>query len=404
MKNKHLFWPIIITVTITLCVTILMYLYYQNWDEESIEHENKVASLVRADEESKTTLKTIIHEAQKSVVQIEAESESGKNIGSGFVYNNKGDIMTNAHVVENADSVYVKTSDARTYPAAIIGLGSEEDVAVLRVPQLVDGKTLSLNPNFEPEIGDEIIAVGSPLGFQNTVTTGIISGKNRSFSVDEQYNYQGLYQISAPITNGNSGGPLIHRQSGEIIAINSAGSNEGQIGFSLPIHQVIDQVKMWSDKADDEELQYDGAIKAQDTPDEDQFIQDATYIVNYFYENIEMRDYLNAYKLLGMNGQRQTSYQDFRNEYVHIHDLSITNISPEVQPNQRVKITLNADHVSRDEHQVKITEHYESTFIIGYENDQLKILEKNQELLSTTEQESSPAEDTQEENKDESQS
>ncbi|QHS22072.1 serine protease [Virgibacillus sp. MSP4-1] len=394
MIKNRLFWPVVITVIMTICLILTMVLYYQNWSRKAIDADNSIASLVRADDqENETTLKTIIHEAQKSVVQIEAESESGKNIGSGFIYNNKGDIMTNAHVVANADSVYVKTSDARTYPAAVIGLGTKKDIAVLRVPQLVDRKTLSLNPDYEAEIGDEIIAVGSPLGFQNTVTTGIISGKNRTFNVDDQYNYEGLYQISAPITNGNSGGPLIHRPSGKIIAINSAGSNEGQIGFSLPIGQVVDRVNMWSDQADDEDLSFDGALKTQDTVNEEQLIQDATYIVNYFYENVEMRDYLNAYKLLGIERQRQKSYQDFRNEYVHIHDLTINDLKTELQSNQKVKLTLNADHVSRNKNQVQITEHYETTFIVGYENDQLKILEKNQTLLSTTKKEPTPAND-----------
>ncbi|GAA0494263.1 hypothetical protein GCM10008986_21020 [Salinibacillus aidingensis] len=403
MIKNRLFWPVVITVIMTICLILTMVLYYQNWSKKAIDVDNSIASLVRADDqENETTLKTIIHEAQKSVVQIEAESESGKNIGSGFIYNNKGDIMTNAHVVANADSVYVKTSDARTYPAAVIGLGTKKDIAVLRVPQLVDRKTLSLNPDYEAEIGDEIIAVGSPLGFQNTVTTGIISGKNRTFNVDDQYNYEGLYQISAPITNGNSGGPLIHRPSGKIIAINSAGSNEGQIGFSLPIGQVVDRVNMWSDQADDEELSFDGALKTKDTVNEEQLIQDATYIVNYFYENVEMRDYLNAYKLLGIERQRQKSYQDFRNEYVHIHDLTINNLNTELQSNQKVKITLNADHVSRNKNQVQITEHYETTFIVGYENDQLKILEKNQTSLSTTKKEPTPANDGKQEDSSQS--
>ncbi|WP_194841278.1 S1C family serine protease [Salinibacillus xinjiangensis] len=388
MKKKYIFWPVVLSLFTGIILIGLLFLVYQNWNEDNISLENDVAKLVRTNKEEKeTNLKTIIHEAQKSVVQIEAENESGQNIGSGFIFNEKGDIITNAHVVQDADSIFVKTSDARTYPAALVGIGENEDVAVLRVPQLVDRSTLPIDGDFEGEIGDDIIAVGSPLGFQNTVTIGIISGKNRNFTVEEGYDYQGLYQISAPITNGNSGGPLIHRQTGNIIAINSAGSKEGQIGFSLPLHEVIDLVNMWSDQADDQELNYNTELTTYEQVDEEQLKQDANYIVNYFFENLEMRDYLNAYTLLGSDLQNQKTYQDFRKEYVHVNDLSINNVETEMTSSHRVQITLNADHISRKDKQIRLTEHYKSTFVIGYENDQLKILEQERELLSTTEQE-----------------
>src|SRR5699024_8246507 len=90
-----------------------------------------------------------------------------------------------------------------------------------------------------------IIAVGSPLGFHNTVTTGIISGVDRSFEING-YSYDNVYQISANITHGNSGGPLINAETGKVIGINSAGIEDSEIGFSIPIPAIIDNNTEWS--------------------------------------------------------------------------------------------------------------------------------------------------------------
>ena len=127
--------------------------------------------------------------------------------------------MTNAHVVRNADDIFIKTSEAHTFPGALIGISQSLDIALIRVPQLANREHLEIDVDFEPNIGDEIIVVGSPHGFQNTFTDGIISGKNRSFNVGN-YEYNNLYQVSASISRGNRGGPLIHKDTGKIIGIN----------------------------------------------------------------------------------------------------------------------------------------------------------------------------------------
>lgn len=106
------------------------------------------------------------------------------------------------------------------YKGTVIGIGDETDVAVVRVPDLKKVKPLIIAKS-KAETGDEILALGSPLGLENTVTTGIISGLGRSFEI-APYIYSNLYQISAPITHGNSGGPLISAETGEVIGINSA--------------------------------------------------------------------------------------------------------------------------------------------------------------------------------------
>lgn len=127
------------------------------------------------------SLKDIIYETQKLVVMI--ETDDGKQ-GSGFLYNDQGDLITNAHVVAGVKQVHIKTADARELDGEVIGISSETDVAVVRVAGLAGTKPLTMVRNEKAEVGDDVIAVGSPLGFQNTVTTGIISGVNRSFEIE----------------------------------------------------------------------------------------------------------------------------------------------------------------------------------------------------------------------------
>ncbi|MBO8155475.1 MAG: trypsin-like peptidase domain-containing protein [Bacillaceae bacterium] len=384
MKQKHIFWPVTLTIILIILTIFGMILYFQKWEQNSLNVSNETAQLVKEQpSDTEQDLTTIIHETQKFVVQIEAEGKYGQTTGSGFIYNNKGDVITNAHVVEGADSIFVKTSDARTYPGALIGVGSNQDIAVIRVPQLVNRNPLPINPTFEADLGDEIIAVGSPFGFQNTVTLGIISGKNRTFSVNG-YEYEDVYQISASVSQGNSGGPLIHVPTGKIIGINSAGTQNGSIGFSIPIQQVYDLVKMWSDRADNRELDFDGYTSLYENIDPNQLKQDAQYIVNYFYESLQMRDYFNAYALLGSQWQTHTTYQQFRENYVHLTNITVRNIEAKLMENNRVEISLNADYDLRKQDQTFVTEHYQIKMTVGYENDQLKILDSSQKLLSTT--------------------
>src|SRR5690625_4626202 len=163
--------------------------------------------------------------------------------GSGFLYNDKGDIITNAHVIEDANVFYVRTSNAHIYSAAVIGIRENTDIAIIRDPELADQSFLSIVKEIIGEIGDEIIALASQNGVHNIVKIGIISGSERNFSVDG-YDYSNVYQISAQITHGNSGGPLIHRNTGNVIGINSVGTKDGTIGFSITITEVIDQIEI----------------------------------------------------------------------------------------------------------------------------------------------------------------
>lgn len=382
MNKKQLSFPIVLSILIVIVGSISVYFVHQHWSEESVTIKNTVANQVK-ETKRQTDLKSIIHDTQKSVVQIEALSDQAETIGSGFLYNNKGDIITNAHVVKNAETIYVKTANARSYPAALVGIGEQKDIAVIRVPQLANQTTMELDGEHSAEIGEEIVAVGSPLGFQNSVSLGIISGTNRNFSIDS-FHYEGVYQISAQITHGNSGGPLIHRATGKIIGINSAGTENGGIGFSIPLQDVLDQARQWSKEADDKELNYQSAAETAQTIDYEQMEKDARYLIGYFFESLLIRDYLNAYKLFGSEKQTQTNYQDFREDYVHVVDINTKNMNSEVVEEEHVKITLSAANETRKSKQEKVVENYEYSFTIGYENDQLKVLSVNRKLTSSS--------------------
>lgn len=325
------------------------------------EEETKTAS----DSNVKKTRKQIIEDSQKKVVTI----ESGIGLGSGFLYNDKGDVITNAHVVEGSKEVTVRTLNHEEYQGTVIGIGEETDVAVVRVPGLQKLTPLTIAKS-KAEIGDEVLALGSPLGLENTVTTGIISGVGRSFEIPP-YIYSNLYQISAPITHGNSGGPLIHAETGEVLGINSAVvEQEGGIGFSIPITSVLKQVQAWSEKPNATtvvQTNGGGNKAASGTSAE------AEGLVTSFYLSLNESDYVTAYALLGSEWQSGTSYVKFREGYLNTSYVTISGISSSNNGNDEMEVTatITADERRDGEY---VTSKYKVTYQLGYENGQLKIL------------------------------
>ena len=370
MKQRSII-AIALSITSLLLGIFIMIKMYSDWKADELTVNQPVINLIQENSGS-LDLKSIIHEAEKSVIQIEGHNEHQTITGSGFLYNDKGDIITNAHVIEHAEAIYVKTANARFYPAAVIGISEVTDIAVIHVPQLANGDPLPLSEEVA-EIGDEVIALGSPHGFQNTVTLGIISGTERNFEVDG-YNYSDAYQISAQITHGNSGGPLIHRETGEIIGINSVGTQDGLIGFSIPVHEVIDEVKEWSNQAKNDELNFASITDIVNTINEEQGLEDAIYLTEYFWDSIAIRDYISAYSLLGSGLQQSASYSDFRNRYIHIVDLRIKDTDSELLDNNQIQSTIEVDIIKREDNQEdELTTSKSFQFTFSYENDQLKI-------------------------------
>lgn len=365
--------PLIISIII---IAFSVYLYiklYNNWHDKEILVSNPIINNINTNTQT-MDLKTIIHDTEKHVVQIEGQNEDSTITGSGFLYNDKGDIITNAHVIEDANVIYVRTSNAHVYSAAIIGIGEDTDIAVIRVPELAEQSFLTIEEDFSGEIGDEIIALGSPHGFQNTVTLGIISGSERNFSVDG-YDYNNVYQISAQITHGNSGGPLVHRYTGNVIGINSVGTQDGTIGFSIPMIEVIDQIERWSNETSNEQLEFASTTDIINKFDPDLLQEDANYLIDYFFESIQMRDYINSYTLLGSAMQSDLSYTEFRNDYTHIVDLSYSEVSSEITENRHSETIIDVSIESKPKNKDKTKiENIKYKFTIGFENDQLRIL------------------------------
>lgn len=168
--------------------------------------------------------------------RIPQPSERVAGSGSGFIIRKDGYILTNAHVVEEADEVKVKLKDGRNFSGKVLGLDLVTDVAVIKIeaselPVVPVGNSEQLQP------GEWAIAIGNPLGLDNTVTVGIISATGRSSSeVGAPDKRVGFIQTDAAINPGNSGGPLLNSQ-GEVIGMNTAIIGDAQgLGFSIPIN------------------------------------------------------------------------------------------------------------------------------------------------------------------------
>lgn len=370
MLSYRRYIPILLSIFVVLVTIAIIYFVWNDWNNDPIMAENTLATNIE-NENNEMNLKNIIHQSQESVVQIEAVSNLNIKNGSGFLINNNGDILTNAHVVEDAESLIVTVANTRQYPAAIIGIGEDQDVALIRVPELNHMAPINLDADQQVEIGDEIIAIGSPLGIHNTVSLGLIVGTDRSFSINN-FQYDNIYQISANITHGNSGGPLISRETGQVIGINSAGISNTDIGFSIPISQVANQVFHWIEEVDESELNY--LSPADITINSEQLEEDSLYLIDYLFENISYRDYVNAYTVLGSNLQSQMSYTDFRQNFQSAINVTVKNKTIEEIEQEKLHLTAELVITSRDPSYNEELNEQTYQLITGYENDQIKIL------------------------------
>lgn len=176
--------------------------------------------------------------------QMPREQES-QSLGSGFIISADGYIMTNAHVVDGADKITVRLTDKREFAARVIGADKRTDVALLKIEASNLPKVVTGNPD-KLKVGEWVIAIGSPFGFDSSVTAGIVSAKGRSLPQD---NFVPFIQTDVAINPGNSGGPLFN-MSGEVVGINSQiytrfGGSMG-LSFAIPIDvatQVADQLR-----------------------------------------------------------------------------------------------------------------------------------------------------------------
>jgi serine protease Do len=161
-----------------------------------------------------------------------------QGLGSGFIIDQDGSILTNNHVVENADKIVVKLSTGQEYAAKVIGRDPKTDIAIIKIEAKSNLTAAPLGDSDRLEVGEWVLAIGNPFGLDNTVTSGIVSAKGRHLGAGP---YDSFIQTDASINPGNSGGPLINLR-GEVVGINSAiftqtGGNIG-IGFAIPINLV----------------------------------------------------------------------------------------------------------------------------------------------------------------------
>ena len=165
-------------------------------------------------------------------------SGTAKAQGSGWVYNSSGNIVTNEHVVDGASSISVRFWNGKTYSASVVGTDKSTDLAVIKV----DAPSSELHPlsvgnSADLQVGNGVVAIGSPFGLEETVTSGIVSALHRAIEAPNNFTINDSVQTDAAINHGNSGGPLLNAQ-GQVVGVNAqirsdSGGNEG-VGFAIP--------------------------------------------------------------------------------------------------------------------------------------------------------------------------
>jgi len=192
------------------------------------------------------SLVEIFEKSEPGVVRVNVQrgetEEVRGGVGSGFVFDKKGHIITNAHVVKDATKVTITFLDGRSYHADIIGVDEYTDIAIIKVnSDLVLLHPLSIGDSSNLKVGEQIAAIGNPFGLSGSMTSGIVSQLGRLLPTGNQYSIPDVIQTDAAINPGNSGGPLLNMR-GEVVGINTAiQSTTGEftgVGFSIPSQTV----------------------------------------------------------------------------------------------------------------------------------------------------------------------
>jgi putative serine protease PepD len=221
-------------------------------DTKTVVRQVTVKNSQPAASKSTLTIGQIYQDSYKGVVEITVTTNSSGNPfggggqaqaqGSGFVYDSKGNIVTNEHVVDGAQSVSVRFWNGNTYKATVVGTDPSTDLAVIKVdaPQSIL-TPLTVGDSSKVLVGDGVVAIGSPFGLEETVTSGIVSALHRQMEAPNKFTINDSIQTDAAINHGNSGGPLLNAQ-GEVIGVNAqiAGDTGGNVGvgFAIPSNTI----------------------------------------------------------------------------------------------------------------------------------------------------------------------
>lgn len=185
-----------------------------------------------------TSLAPLVKAVRAGVVNISTRNDgASRSLGSGFVINADGLVVTNNHVVERAQEILVRLSDGHTHAAEVVGRDPSTDLALLRLSEASGLPTVVLGDSDQLEIGDWVVAIGSPFGLDMSVTHGLISARERVLGLGP---FDDFIQTNALINPGNSGGPLFDMR-GNVVGVTTAIVSQGQgIGFAVPINLVKD--------------------------------------------------------------------------------------------------------------------------------------------------------------------
>ena len=222
---------------------------------QTVVRQVTVANSQPAAATSSLSVTDVYNRASKGVVEITVSSSTGSSPfpfgggsqsqqaqGSGFVYDDTGHIVTNDHVVQGANTISVRFSNGATYKARLVGTDPSTDLAVLKVDaptSLLD--PLQLGDSSSLQVGQGVVAIGSPFGLEETVTSGIVSALHREMTAPNNFTIADSIQTDAAINHGNSGGPLLDLTA-KVIGVNSqiesdSGDNAG-VGFAIPSNTV----------------------------------------------------------------------------------------------------------------------------------------------------------------------
>ena len=181
-----------------------------------------------------------IAKIEPSVVELDVTTSQGQAIGSGVIIDSNGDIVTNNHVVSGEQSIQVLLSNGRTEQGQLVGTDAADDLAVVRITPFAHMVVAQIGDSSQLSVGQEVLAIGNPLGITETATQGIVSALNRSVSESNGVTISNAIQTDAPINPGNSGGALINLQ-GELVGIPTLGAVNTEsntpangLGFAIP--------------------------------------------------------------------------------------------------------------------------------------------------------------------------
>jgi putative serine protease PepD len=223
-------------------------------EPETVVRQVTVADATPAAASSDVSVADVYRRAHASVVEITVttqsssglpfgrESETQQAQGSGFVYDEQGHIVTNQHVVDGAESISVLFPNGQRYDATLVGSDASTDLAVIKVDAPASAlEPLELADSSQLEVGEGVVAIGSPFGLEDTVTAGIVSALDRQMEALNGFTINNSIQTDAAINHGNSGGPLLDLD-GRVVGVNAqirseSGGSDG-IGFAIPSNTV----------------------------------------------------------------------------------------------------------------------------------------------------------------------